>query len=272
MMDIKGDNDIVINFNTKNRKRQNILKGKVALITGAGRRIGRAIAIALAKEGMHIIVHDRPENEGMTIGVCKAIAKQGSKSWSILADLERPEQYTTLISRAIETAGSLQVLINNASLFQPGSLRDAEFHDLMQHIQVNSWTPLVLSRDFARQAKRGSIINFLDTKIIGYDRNHFAYQLSKQMFSSITKMCALEFSPHITVNGVAPGLILPPEGKNTEYLRLLAKNLPLGHQGGLQDITDVVLYLLKSDFVTGQIIYVDGGWHLLEKLHGSHYN
>ena len=95
-----------------------------------------------------------------------------------------------------------------------------------------------------------------------------AYVLSKQMLATLTMMCALEFAPGFTVNGVAPGLILPPAGKDENYLDRLARSVPLRKHGGPGDIADAVLYLLKSDFVTGQIIYVDGGRHLLEDGHG----
>jgi NAD(P)-dependent dehydrogenase (short-subunit alcohol dehydrogenase family) len=128
----------------------------------------------------------------------------------------------------------------------------------------------VLSREFARLAGRGKIVNLLDTKIIGYDRAHVAYILSKHMLSVLTRMCALEFAPGITVNGVAPGLILPPLGKDENYLEQLARSVPLKRHGGPEDVAKAVVYLLTSDFVTGQVIFVDGGRHLLEEGNGPH--
>jgi NAD(P)-dependent dehydrogenase (short-subunit alcohol dehydrogenase family) len=133
---------------------------------------------------------------------------------------------------------------------------------------VNAWAPFVLSRDFSRHVDRGKIINLLDTRITGYDRSHVAYVLSKRMLAVLTSMCALEFAPDFTVNAVAPGLILPPPGKDENYLAGLVKTVPLKKHGGPGDIVDAVLYLLKSDFVTGQTIYVDGGRHLGEEKHG----
>ena len=135
---------------------------------------------------------------------------------------------------------------------------------------MNAWAPFALSRDFVRLAERGKIVNLLDTRITGYDRAHVAYVLSKKMLSALTMMSALEFAPSFTVNGVAPGLILPPEGKDESYLDVLAKSVPLRKHGGPGDIADAVLYLLKSDYVTGQVIYVDGGRHLGEEQHGQH--
>jgi pteridine reductase len=246
------------------------LKGKVALITGASRRIGRAIAIALAEEGVHVVAHDRRQVEHETLKVCEEVKDCGAKSWNVMADLEKPEEYEALVADALKAAGSLDLLINNASLFLPNTLMDMGFGDVTRHMQVNAWAPLVLSREFSRLAGRGKIINILDTRINGYDFAHTAYILSKHMLLMLTKMCAVEFAPNITVNGVAPGLILPPEGKDEHYLDQLAQTVPLKQHGGPKDISDAILYLLKSDFVTGQIIYVDGGRHLLEESHGPY--
>lgn len=245
------------------------LKGKVALVTGAGKRIGRALAIALAEEGVHVVVHDRRALEPETARVCDEVKECGAKSWRVLADLEKPEEYEALIAQALKTAGGLDILINNASLFLPGTLMDVGFGDLMRHMHVNAWTPFVLSREFARLVQRGKIVNLLDTKIAGQDREHAAYILSKHLLSILTRMCALEFAPAVTVNAVAPGLILPPAGKDEHYLDQLARAAPLQRHGSPDDIAAAAIYLLKSDFVTGQVIYVDGGRHLLENGNGQ---
>jgi NAD(P)-dependent dehydrogenase (short-subunit alcohol dehydrogenase family) len=245
-----------------------ILKGKVALVTGASKRVGRAIAIALAEEGVHIVAHDHRTQETETKRVCDEVEDCGAKAWRVMADLEKPSEYESLVAQARNAAGALDILINNASIFLPSTILDAGFNDVMRHVQVNAWTPFVLSRDFARHAGRGKIINLLDSRITGRDRTHMAYLLSKQMLASLTKLCALEFAPAVTVNGIAPGLILPPAGKDETYLDQLAEKVPLRKHGGPQDIADAVIYLLKSDYVTGQIIYVDGGRRLLEDGHG----
>jgi pteridine reductase len=246
------------------------LPGKVALVTGAGKRIGRAIAIELAEAGVHVVVHDRRALERETAKVCSEVVDCGVKSWQVLADLEKPEEYESLVAQSFKSAGSLDFLINNASLFLPNTPMDVGFGDVTRHLHVNAWAPFVLSREFARLADRGKIVNLLDTRIIGYDRAHMAYVLSKKMLSTLTMMCALEFAPGFTVNGVAPGLILPPQGKDENYLDELAKTVPLKKHGGPGDIAAAVLYLLKSDYVTGQILYVDGGRHLGEEEHGPH--
>jgi NAD(P)-dependent dehydrogenase (short-subunit alcohol dehydrogenase family) len=246
------------------------IQGKIALITGDGKRLGRAIAIALAAEGVHIVAHDHRDRESETLKVCDEVVGCGVRSWNISADLEKPEEYESLIARSIKIAGPLDILINNASIFLPNTLMNVGFSDMIRHFHVNAWAPLVLSREFARLAGNGKIINLLDTKIIGYDTAHVAYILSKQQLFFLTKLCALEFAPAITVNGVAPGLILPPDGKDERYFDQLAQSLPLKRHGGPDDISEAILSLLKSNFVTGQILFVDGGGHLLEEPHGPH--
>jgi hypothetical protein len=252
------------------QSRRTSLRGRVALITGASKRIGRALAIALAEEGVNIVAHDRRSLEVETAKVCGEVEDCGARSWKVIADLEKPEEYESLVARALQEAGSLDILINNASLFLPNTLMDVGWKDVTQHLHVNAWAPFVLSREFSRLASSGKIINILDTKISGHDRAHVAYILSKRMLAVLTGMCALEFAPGITVNAVAPGLILPPAGKDDAYLEQLAQRVPLKRHGGPEDITDAVLYLLGSDFVTGQTIYVDGGRHLLEESHGPY--
>ncbi len=244
------------------------MKGKVALVTGASRRIGRAIAIALAEQEAHIIAHDRRSLETETAKVCDEVVGCGAKSWKVMADLEKPEEYETLVARALNAAGSIDILVNNASIFLPSTLMDVGYGDLTRHMHVNAWTPFVLSREFARLVGRGKIVNLLDAKITGYDRSHVAYLLSKQVLATLTRICALEFAPGVLVNGVAPGLILPPSGKDEGYLERLAQTVPLKRHGAPDDIAGAVIYLLKADFVTGQVIYVDGGHHLLEEGNG----
>jgi pteridine reductase len=241
------------------------LQGNTALITGAGKRIGRALAIALAEEGVQIVAHDRKALDEEMDRVCSEVNECGARSWKVLGDLERPEEYGDLIERAFRAAGTVDILINNASIFLPGGLQDLNLADLMKQVQVNAWTPFFLSREFSGRVQRGKILNLLDTRISGHERTHAAYLLSKKMLAELTRMCALEYAPRISVNAIAPGAILPPAGKGPEYLDGLAHGLPLKRHGKPQDIADAAVYLLGTDFVTGQVLYVDGGNHLLRE-------
>ncbi len=236
-------------------------EGRTALITGAAKRIGRELGTALAEAGANILVHYRKsaqEAEELSM----QLAEYRVLSWPVKADFEHPEEYETLIERCVHIAGSLDILINSASTFFAAGLKQLTIEGLMKSIEVNAWAPFVLSRDFARTVGEGKIINLLDTRMIGYDWSHVGYILSKHVLYTITRMAAIEFAPHVTVNAIAPGLILPPPGKGEEYLNALSNTLPLKKHGRPGDVVGAAMYLLKSDFVTGQVIYVDGGRHL----------
>ncbi len=242
-------------------------EGMTALVTGAAKRIGREIAIALAQEGANIVVHYRTSSKEAE-ELCSQLAEYHVLSWPLKADFDNPQEYETLIKRSVETAGWLDILINSASAFFPGTLKDLDFEGLMKGMKINAWVPFVLVRDFSRIIGQGKVVNLLDTRITGYDWSHVGYILGKRTLYTLTRMAAIEFAPRITVNAVAPGLILPPTGKDEDYLNWLANTVPLKKHGKASDIADAVIYLLKSDFITGQVIYVDGGRHLKELSNG----
>jgi NAD(P)-dependent dehydrogenase (short-subunit alcohol dehydrogenase family) len=195
------------------------------------------------------------------------LAGLGVKTWLVRADFEKESEYGTLIRRANRLAGGLDILVNSASIFPPGPLERVSFDDLVQAVRVNAWVPFVLSRDFSRIAQRGrpaKIVNLLDSRITAMDFDHLAYLLSKQMLATLTRMTALRFAPHVTVNSVAPGAILPPPGKPRRYLAKRAQAVPLKRPGGPEDIAQAVLFLLKSDYISGNVLFVDGGMNLTE--------
>ena len=234
---------------------------RTVLITGAGRRIGRSIALCLARAGFNIIVH--ANNSGLDAeSTADSVRRFQVKSWVLTADLSDPAQSEDLMARAIKSAGTIDCLVNNASRFEPASLKLFTLDDLMQDVRVNAFAPLVLARALAKQNRPGAIVNLLDSRITVYDKANSSYHLSKRMLMSLTKMMALEFAPRVRVNGVAPGSVLSPSGKDQAYLERLASQNPLKRIGSTEDVAEAVLFLLKNDFVTGQLLYVDGGYHL----------
>lgn len=192
----------------------------------------------------------------------RELERRGVRAFLLQADLEDPQASEALIPRACELAGPLDILINNASIFPPHTLETVTFDAVVENAAVNAWAPFVLSRAFAQQGRPGKIINLLDARLTGYDWSHVAYILSKQALALLTRMTALAYAPDITVNAVAPGLILPPPGQDESFLQRLASKVPLQRHGCAEDISAAVLFLLKSDFITGQVLYVDGGQHL----------
>lgn len=239
------------------------LSGKTALITGSAKRIGRATALALADHGANVVVSYRASRSEAEELVAQ-IRRAGREAWSLRADLSVDEDLEGLVERAVELAGSLDILVNNASAFPESRFEEFTLDDLTRSIRVDAWAPVALARRFARRVSKGHIVNMLDTRVAGYDWNHVAYHAAKHLLCLFTREMAIRFAPGIAVNAVAPGLILPPEGKDQSYLESLRDRLPLKRIGAPEFVTDAVLYLVTSEFVTGQVVFVDGGRHLAE--------
>jgi len=243
------------------------LAGKTALVTGAAKRIGNAIAVGLAKQGSNVIIHyDKSENEAEKLH--DEIVELGVKSWLVRTNLKDSESCGELIEKSRRLGGAIDVLVNNASIFSASDMGAVRLEDIEVEMLTNAWAPFLLARHFSEKTDRGKIVNILDTRVVGYDFNHFAYYLSKKMLEILTKSMALKLAPKITVNGVAPGLILPPQGKDYTYLEQKKDTVPLKKYGSPSDVVDAVLFLLRSDFVTGQVVYVDGGKHLIHTVEG----
>jgi pteridine reductase len=244
------------------------LTGKTALITGAAVRIGRALALALAREGVHTVLHCRT-----SVDEAKELAEEirglGVEAWVLTADFAKREEYETLLTRATELAGrELDILVNSASIFPLSTLRDVTLEDLMLNVQINAWVPFYLGRELAARGGRRKILNLVDSRVTSDDPTHTAYMLSKHLLHALTRMCALEFAPDVTVNGIGPGLILPPPGQDASYLDKLIYTVPLQRHGDEEDIAEAAIYLLGSTFVTGTLLFVDGGRHLREYRNG----
>lgn len=244
------------------------LTGKRALVTGGAKRIGRAVALALARYGADVVTHyNRSEKEAHE--TANDIQAMGRKAWCVQTDLSKENAVMRLIPEAVSVAGQLDILVNSAADFPESTLQTVTFSGIADEMRLNAYTPLALARAFAEQEQPGHIINFLDTRIVDYDKEHVAYHLSKRAMFALTRQMAAEFAPDIQVNAVAPGLVLPPPGKDDRYLEALHHTNPLQRHGTLEDITRTVLFFLANSFVTGQVIYVDGGRHMEGRFYGS---
>lgn len=247
------------------------VRGKTVLVTGAARRIGRAIALALADAGASVIAHfnaSEPEAEELR----RAIVARGGQCWLVRADLMRASEVEDLIPRASAAAGHpIDALVNNAAIFPTDTIASVTAESMSRCLAVNAWAPLALCRALARQTSDGGAVNLLDSKVDGYRFTHVAYQTSKHALSLLTRMLAIELAPGIAVNAVAPGLILPPPGRDENWLADRARaSVPLARPGKIEEIAEAALFLLGSEYLTGQTIYVDGGSHLLETTDGPH--
>ncbi|MBI5243419.1 MAG: SDR family oxidoreductase [Elusimicrobia bacterium] len=240
---------------------------KSALVTGAGKRLGRAIALALARSGVDVAVHCN-RSAGEALEAAGEIRALGRRAWVVQGDLGDAAQAEALFERARDAAGRIDILVNSASIFSKSRLSDFPPENLAANIQVNAMAPLLLSRALARQGRGGCIVNLLDSRIADYDAEHAAYHLSKRLLHSLTRMLALELAPRVRVNAVAPGLILPPPGEDDSCLERLRRTNPLQSHGGPSDVAEAVLFLVRSPFITGQVIYVDGGRHMKGSVYG----
>ena len=237
------------------------LTGKTALITGAAQRLGKAAAVALAQQGVNVVVHYHQSEEAAG-DVCEDLQNAGVSSWLIQADLSNSGQAETLFQEAVRRAGAIDILVNNASIFDQETLWETSEVSLWRNLQIHAVAPLTLTKALARQHRTAHVVNLLDTRVTVYDRQHVSYHLSKRILLTLTRMLALELAPEIAVNAIAPGLILPPVGEDESYLERLAHCNPLQRYGCPQDVVETLLFLLRSGFITGQVIYVDGGYHM----------
>ena len=246
------------------------LDGKTALVTGSGKRIGRSCALALANMGARVIVHyNHSKSEALETA---AALDRITESTAIKADLTDKEQIDDLFDTSVKKFGSIDILVNSASVFPSDSVLNFTVEDYTNNFAINAFAPLLLSRLLAGQktaADRRDIINFLDTRITDFDKKHAAYHLSKRDLFAITRMLALELAPEVRVNAIAPGLILPPPGESEEYLENLKATNPLGKTGSLDDITRALVFLLTNEFITGQVLFIDGGRHLKGSFYGT---
>lgn len=239
------------------------LGGKVALITGAARRIGATISRCLHADGANIIVHYRSSaDEAKTL--CDELnAIRSNSAISVQADLADTAQLPDLIAAATEWHGTLDILINNASSFYPtpiGEISEDDWNDL---VGANLKAPLFLSQAAlnALQKSHGVIVNLVDIHAQRPLRDHAVYGLAKAGLAMLTLSLAKDLAPEIRVNGVSPGAIMWPEtGLSNAAKTSILEQIPAGRAGDASDIAGCVLYLVRdATYVTGQIIAVDGG-------------
>jgi pteridine reductase len=243
------------------------IAGKSVLVTGGARRIGRALALGFASEGANVAIHYH-RSEWDAERTAAEVRDFGVQAWTVRADLADAKEAEALFDRATAECGPIDILANNASVFPKDRLMDMDMSTWEECQRVNATAPLALSRAFARQGRPGAIIHLLDARMNDRDEEHASYHASKRMLFTLMRMMALEFAPQVRVNAVAPGLILPPEGEGVEYLERIASTNPLETHGDARDVVDAALFLAKSPFVTGQVIFVDGGRHMKGCVYG----
>ncbi len=245
---------------------------KIALVTGAAKRVGRAIAIGLAKDGWDVAIHYGNSKDAAEQTV-KDILATGQRGVALQADLSKEDEANQLIARCVESLGLPTCLVNNASLFQYDVASSFSYAALDRHMLTNVAAPLILSRDLYRlHAKNraqdavgpsGVVINLLDQKLANLNPDFLSYTLSKAALHSATTLLAQSFAPNLRVVGVAPGITMVSGDQSDDGFAKAHSMTPLGKSSTPDDIAGAVIYLANSNAVTGTTLYVDGGQHLL---------
>ncbi len=241
------------------------LQDRVAIVTGAGVRIGRALAMSLAAAGCRVMIHcgnSRDEAEQ----VRDEIIAGGGAAAVVSADFRQPVAAADEVMQATGAAfGPSSVLINSAAIFEAGLLRDLDEDQWDRHFAINLKAVAFLCRAFVEQlptGERGHIVNVADWRARRPQPGHLAYTLTKSGVVTLTEILARELAPDVQVNAIAPGAILPPPGADDDHLQRLAEAIPLRRTGSPADICEALHYLLRSDFVTGELMHVTGGEQL----------
>jgi NAD(P)-dependent dehydrogenase (short-subunit alcohol dehydrogenase family) len=237
---------------------------RVALVTGAGRRLGRAIALGLARAGWDLALHYR-HSEQDAIATRDAILALGRRAVLLQCDLADDAAVRLLTGRAIDALGTLTCIVNNASLFEYDSATDFSPALLNAHMAANVTAPVLLAQALhaaTPQGEQAVVINLLDQKLYNLNPDFLSYTLSKAALHAATTMLAQALAPTVRVVGVAPGITLVSGEQSEEGFTQAHRATPLGRSSTPQDIADAVVYAAGARALTGTTLLVDGGQHL----------
>lgn len=238
---------------------------RAALVTGAAKRLGRAIALGLARDGWDIALHFH-HSQAEAEAVAGEIRALGVRAGLFGCDLGDAAAAAGLVTRCVENLGPLGCLVNNASLFEYDDLASLEPAHWDRHLNVNLRAPLLLAQAFARQLPEsadGCIINMLDQKLANLNPDFLSYTVAKIGLEGATRLLATALAPRIRVCGVAPGITLIARGQSEESFQRARRLALLGKSSEVEDVVDAVRYLVGAKAVTGITLTVDGGQHLL---------
>jgi NAD(P)-dependent dehydrogenase (short-subunit alcohol dehydrogenase family) len=238
---------------------------RVALVTGAGQRLGRAIAIGLAAAGWDVAIHYRASATGAE-ETAAAVRSLGRRAALLSCDLTDEPAVRALVGQAITALGSLHCVVNSAALFSFDDPTQFSPALLAQHMQTNVAAPLMLAQALHAATPDGSlavVINLLDQKLGNLNPDFLSYTLSKAALQTATTMLAQSLAPRVRVVGVAPGITLVSGDQSAQGFEAAHRATPLGHSSTPQDIVDAVCYLASARAVTGTTLVVDGGQHLM---------
>lgn len=235
---------------------------KAALITGAARRIGRAIAIHLAGEGWDIGIHYNTSREE-ALSLEAEVRRLGADCRLYPANLNDPAAADPLIERCVRELPHTRLLVNSASIFKRDTVATLDPALWDEHLRINALSPILLTRAFHRLGEgQNCVINMLDQKVANVTPDFFSYTISKLALHNATRMLAMSLWPKTRVNGIAPGLVLRSGDQTEEQFRQVHARTPLGIGPSLEDVCRAVSLLADTASITGQVVTIDGGRHL----------
>ncbi len=236
------------------------LRGKRALVTGAGTRVGAAIARALGAEGMRVAVHYHGSHVGAE-RTCDAIVSSGGEAVPFSANLCDEAAARGLMREVIARFGGLDLLVPSAANFDAAPFQSITHATWERALSLNLLSPFALAQEAAAALteSRGAIVLITDAARLTPYRGRLPYQVSKAALHQMMRLLALELAPHVRVNAVAPGTVLPPEELSEQVTAELMARIPLHRFGSAQSVVDAVLHLARSSFITGTELVVDGG-------------
>lgn len=235
---------------------------KTVLITGGAKRIGRAIALAFARRKFSVIIHYRHSQQAAE-ELLQELNEYSSGHAALQADLMQPRARQGLIKDAMQINGRLDVLVNNASVYRRNWLKNVDEKTARQDFEINFWAPFMLMKDFNQLSAYGCIINMLDQRVAAVDPAAGSYGLAKKSLRDATEAAAIEWAPHIRVNGIAPGVVLPPPGVPEQKIYPLLEKVPMKTNTKPEEIAAACTFLAIAPTLTGNILYLDGGLHLI---------
>jgi NAD(P)-dependent dehydrogenase (short-subunit alcohol dehydrogenase family) len=237
---------------------------RTALVTGAAKRVGRAIARGLAADGFAVAVHHN-SSAAEAESLVAEIKAAGGMAIAVPCDLANEDQTAGLIGRVTAELGPLGLLVNNASLFERDEALDTTRAGWEAHMAINLRAPFVLTQDFARQLpadQHGNVVNLLDERVLNLTPHFVSYTVSKAGLWTLTQTLALALAPRIRVNGIGPGPVLPsPRQSEAQFVRQYTA-LPLRRPSSPDEILAAVRFILAAPSMTGHILLLDGGQHL----------
>jgi NAD(P)-dependent dehydrogenase (short-subunit alcohol dehydrogenase family) len=236
----------------------------IALVTGAARRLGREIALALARDGWDICVHYAKSrgDAHVTVGEIEGL---GRRAVAINRDLAVEKGVRSMLAECTQELGPVSCIVNNASLFEYDDAAEFKADNLLHQMRINTAAPVLLAQGLHAALDddaRGVVINLLDQKLWNPNPDFFSYTLSKSALAEATRLLAMALAPKVRVVGVAPGITLPSGKQSEAGFARAHRQTPLGASSTPEDIAEAVVYLARARAVTGTTLLVDGGQHL----------